>query len=107
MNCIVFKHIATGTSSNFFTAAAIGGAVGGAVILILLFLLCFVIRHAIRANKKKRRRRYSSIHRAFSMESSSSTMSGPHYGYVAELVNMKTSRSMSVEQAQTSKKLCT
>ena len=107
MSCNVFEHTATSSSSNSSTAAAIGGAVGGAVFLILLFLLCFVIWCVIRANKKKRR--YSSIHRTFSMQSSisASAMNGPRYSYVAELVNMKTNRSMSVEQARTSKKLYT
>ena len=106
MNYTIFKHTATGTSGNTFTAAAIGGAVGGAVFLISLFLLCFVIHRVILANKK---RRYSSIHRMVSTQSSISTttVNGPHCSCVAELVNMKTNRSMTEEQARTGKKLVT
>ena len=56
----------------------------------------------MRANKK--RRRYSSIHRSLTMESSTSgTINGPRYSYVAELANIKTSKAVSEEEARTCK----
>ena len=71
--------------------------------MILFFVLCIVTWHLMRANKK--RRRYSSRQRTFTMESSTSaTIKGRRYSYVAELANIKTSKAKSEEEAQTCKK---